>query len=370
MPDYRLGRLKGQFVVVWEEEGRRRRWRLGSSDPREARAKLQEFVKERERLQRPNAELTVADIWADYVAEKRAEGRISVGRIEDAWKQVGPAFSSYRSTDVTAEAARGYISQRRNRGASDGTIHTELGYLRAALRRAASIGSIASAPVFSLPSKPRPRTRHLTPGEARRLLDGSRMPHVRLFIMLALHTAGRPSSILDLTWDRIDFKSGRIYLDNPERSRTPKGRATVPLAQELVGPLQDSKKAALTSYVIEWAGEPVKSIKKAIGRSADRAGLRGVVTPYVLRHTAAVWMAEGGVPMSEISQYLGHTSTAVTERVYARYSPEHLQKAAKAISDRLADTGDAGRAEPKARGKAGTKKARKANADNPKRPKR
>ena len=59
------------------------------------------------------------------------------------------------------------------------------------------------------------------------------------------------------------------------------------------------------------------------------------MTPYVLRHTAAVWMAEGGVPMSEISQYMGHTTTAVTERVYARYSPQHLRRGADAIAARL-----------------------------------
>jgi integrase len=48
----------------------------------------------------------------------------------------------------------------------------------------------------------------------------------------------------------------------------------------------------------------------------------------MLRHTAAVWMAEGGTPMSEIAQYLGHSTTLVTEKVYARYSPEYLKKAA------------------------------------------
>jgi integrase len=42
-------------------------------------------------------------------------------------------------------------------------------------------------------------------------------------------------------------------------------------------------------------------------------------------------MAEGGVPMSEIAQYLGHSSTRVTETVYARYSPTYLRGAAKAL---------------------------------------
>jgi integrase len=46
-------------------------------------------------------------------------------------------------------------------------------------------------------------------------------------------------------------------------------------------------------------------------------------------------MAEGGTPMEEIAQYMGHTNPAGTFRVYARFSPKHLQAAAGAISDRL-----------------------------------
>lgn len=61
-----------------------------------------------------------------------------------------------------------------------------------------------------------------------------------------------------------------------------------------------------------------------------RAGLRGV-TPHVLRHTAAVWMAEAGVPMTEIAAYLGHSDSRITERVYARFSPDYLRKAAAGI---------------------------------------
>ena len=47
----------------------------------------------------------------------------------------------------------------------------------------------------------------------------------------------------------------------------------------------------------------------------------------VLRHTAAVQMAEGGAPMSEIAAVLGHSDSRITERVYAKYSPGYLAKA-------------------------------------------
>ena len=42
-------------------------------------------------------------------------------------------------------------------------------------------------------------------------------------------------------------------------------------------------------------------------------------------------MAEAGHPMSEIAQYLGHADSRITERVYARYSPSHLRRAADAL---------------------------------------
>jgi len=330
VPDYRLGRLKGQFVVVWEEGGRRRRYRLGALTPPEARVALQRFIRQHSRRDGPGQFLTVAEIWADYVADRQAEGKVSVTRMADAWKRLAPHFGALVPDDVSGDVVRAYTASRRKSGAGDGTIHVELGYLRAALRRALK----QNAPAVTLPSKPRPRARSLTPDEARRLIDAAAMPHVRLFILLALHTAGRPSSLLELRWDRVDWAKGQIVLDNPERDRTAKGRATVPLAEAIRGDLRAAHAAALTAHVIEWAGKPVKSVKKAIQRTAERAGLEGV-TPYVLRHTAAVWMVEDGVPMSEISQFLGHTSTAVTERVYARYSPSHLRRAAGAISERL-----------------------------------
>jgi integrase len=77
------------------------------------------------------------------------------------------------------------------------------------------------------------------------------------------------------------------------------------------------------------------SIKKAMRRTAERAGLEDVGA-HTLRHTAAVWMAEAARPMEEISEYLGHTNLNLTKRVYARYSPSYLQKAAAALERPLA----------------------------------
>jgi integrase len=42
-------------------------------------------------------------------------------------------------------------------------------------------------------------------------------------------------------------------------------------------------------------------------------------------------MAEGGVPMEQIAQYLGHDDVRTTYRVYARFTPGFLQDAARTL---------------------------------------
>jgi integrase len=51
----------------------------------------------------------------------------------------------------------------------------------------------------------------------------------------------------------------------------------------------------------------------------------------LLRHCAAVWMAQADLPMQKIAQYLRHASTRVTERTYARYLPSFMWDSVEAL---------------------------------------
>ncbi len=134
---------------------------------------------------------------------------------------------------------------------------------------------------------------------------------------------------IDLTWDQVDFDRGLVDLSGEVLGRR-KGRAVVPMNETARAALIEAKTGARTNSVIEWAGHRIRKIRRGIQAAASRAGLESV-TPHVLRPTAAVWMAEAGRPMTEIAQYLGHSDSRLTERVYARYSPDHLRKAATAL---------------------------------------
>lgn len=191
-------------------------------------------------------------------------------------------------------------------------------------------GLIDHAPHIERPPKPKPREAHLTRGQVRLLLDSAQLPHIRLYIVLAYTTAARNAALLGLRWDRCDFEAGRIDLRDPTILSPHKGRAIVPMLRTARAALLEARQGALSEHVIEWAGKPVKSVKRGLAQAAKRAGLPHV-SPHMLRHSAAVHMAEDGVSMDEIAQYLGHSNVNVTRNVYARFSSDYLAKAASAL---------------------------------------
>jgi len=324
MPEWRITRLRGQFALTFDRDGRRHRHTLNTDDAREAQRLAPAVYAE---LTRPSGR-TIADLWEAYRLDKA--GKPIATTMSYTWKALGPVFGHRDGEAVTKAECEAYTEARRKLGRSDGAIHTELGHLRTVLVWAQKNRMIAHAPEISRPQKPAPKDRHLTRHEAQRIIAAASLPHVKLAVHLMLATAARVSALLELTWDRVDFKRRLIHLIDPDETARRKGRATVPINDTLLVALQEARKGALSDYVVEWGGERVKSIKKSIATAAKLANLDDV-SPHVFRHTAAVWMAEAGIPISEIAQYLGHSNPIITYRVYAKYSPNHLRKAASAL---------------------------------------
>jgi integrase len=94
--------------------------------------------------------------------------------------------------------------------------------------------------------------------------------------------------------------------------------------------LTEAKRGALMPFGVEREGSRVVSVKKGLSSVGKRCGLPWV-TAHVFRHSTATAKAERRVPMAEIAQFLGHADSRITERVYARYSPSYLRRAADAL---------------------------------------
>jgi integrase len=310
---WRIKLYRGAWYAVTRHDGKTKRVALRTSDREIAQQRFLKFLSDQE-----SAPETISEILDAYRRDKNLK---SAKTADFCVRTLKPFWGHLRPNQVTRELCRNY-TRKRNR--KNSTTRRELEVLRAALHW----NDAHTRAVIELPPPAPPRDRTISRAELNQLILATNTPHIRLFIILAWSTAARSNAILDLTWDRVDFERGTINLMNGDE--TNKRRSLVPMTDTVRRALEVAYKARTSDYVIEFAGDKVQSILKAFKRTAHKAGLSGV-TPHVMRHSAAVRMAEAGVPMSEISQYMGHTSTRVTERVYARYSPEYLKRAAGAL---------------------------------------
>ena len=268
---------------------------------------------------------SVKEVLEAYRDQRGPEVR-SPDAIKYAVAALIPRLGGLRPMGLTPIVIKTYA---RERGAKDGTILREIGTLRAALSWALEhqLISAAQKPIISNPVKtPPPREKWITKDQARCLIAACQEPHIRLFVTLGLMTVARMSAILEAKWTQINWEH-RLIDYGPGHGN--KRRAVVPLNQEVFSLLEGAKKMAATEWIIEYHGKPVETIKNGFAGACKRAGLTDV-TPHILRHSGATWMALEGVPMREIARMLGDREET-TERVYAKYHPAHLKRAASAL---------------------------------------
>lgn len=284
------------------------------------------------------SELVLLDLLTTYVqrlAEKPCYHKAAKPLLKH-WAAFAQTMDVVYVSELTLDMQERFVAWRREsikrkKGTvSNGTIIRELGLLKAALRDAWKRGKLASVPyIMSLPSPPS-RDRSLTVDQVRQLLAHCDEPHLYRFIMLLLHTLARPISILNLHQSQVDLVNNRIDFLPPGATQSNKRRPVVPITATLRSVLAEAIEQSISGYVIEWEGEPIKSVRTGFRRIAKRAGLSGV-TPYALRHTGATLLAGAGVPMRQIAGMMGHSDSRVTETYYAKHRPEYLQEAATAL---------------------------------------
>lgn len=324
-----IGRLRGGLCVSWTdpETGSRRRYQLSSRTRKEAEAEALEVYRQQTFGNKPKG-VTVSDIWQAYVAD--LGDKPTAKTMGFTGKAVLPHFGHLAPADIDKKACVAYQRDRVEAGKSIGTVWTELGHLQSALSYGHKVRLYDGVvPHIWRPSKPDTDKRILEAAEVRNLIDAAYEPHIRTALILLFGTAARVGAILDLTWDRVDIERGVINLRLSD-AITRKGRAVVPMNASVRAALQTAKAAALSDYVIEYGGEPVKSIRKGVAGAITRSGI-GHVTIHEIRHTAAVTMIAAGIPIEKVAQYLGHSNPQVTYRVYARFLPQHLEDAAEVL---------------------------------------
>jgi integrase len=323
----RLVRFAGR--KQWHIYDRRHRVSTSTESRAEAELLLARYIEERSR---PQTEIvSTGFVLERYLANRRAEQKRGAERLQFAHKALHRILGTAPPQTITTARCRAFADQRRSEGVRDTTIRTELQALRAALNWAATpeIKLITEAPKIVMPLRPQGRIRWLTRQEAERLLAATKAPHMRLFILIGLHTGSRSGAILSLMWERVDLDQRLIDFRDPDHAETRKRRVPVRINDTLFAALQEAQQLATTPFVIEWAGNRIDRVKRAFRETAMRAQLHDV-TPHVLRHTCVTWLLQAGVPVWEVAGFVGMTPEMVQE-VYGHHHPDYHRRAAAAL---------------------------------------
>jgi integrase/recombinase XerD len=200
--------------------------------------------------------------------------------------------------------------------------------------------------ILAIPAKKKARAgvNHLTAGQTRRLLDqpdrSTRRGRRDATLLATLYdSAARVSELADLTVRDIRLQPPPLAM------LTGKGRKIRHV------PLGANTAALLSAYLAEHgldqpgrADHPLFASQRGsklsrggiawiIGKYQAQAGdpaLAGAdLSPHVLRHSRAMHLYDGGVPLPYIRDILGHAELATTD-IYARASTEAKRKALEA----------------------------------------
>lgn len=361
----KAGRLVSNAAWVILDGGKHYGTGCAPSEVEQAERQLQEHIASKyqpTRLERELAAISVSDVIsiymddrgpgedADPVQRKRFAGRVH--RLNEFW-------GTKTLAEVTGATCREYVRVR----GKPGGARRDLEDLRAAISYHQAEGFHRGEVVVVLPEKGAPRDRWLTRQEAARLLwvcwslaevqtrhrgaqKGQELPtkkyplrHLARFILIGLYTGTRAAAIASASPVRspghsyVDLDNGIFYRLAEGARQTKKRQPPAPIPPRLLAHLRRwAAKGDSNTHFVEWAGKPVASVKTAFKRATEKAGLEGV-TPHTLRHTAATWLMQQGVPIWETAGFLG-MSPEMVEKTYGHHHPDHLAGAAKAIGYR------------------------------------
>lgn len=324
----------GFYEIHWLDGRRTKRRSLRTKDPQMAYSRASYYL-EQEKVERANLHDPNVKILINYYMENRGPEVTDAERLVYINRHLLAHFANLKPQRITPDVVRAYITKRRSgeigkKGAGDGTIRRDLGHLVACINFGAKNGLVKREhiPFIQLPEQPAPKDRWLSKEEITKLIEMAKgRGRVELFFHIALRTAARKTSILELRWDQVDFQQGLIdYGKHDPKVRKKKRRPTVPISDQLRPILEEAHRRRHNEYVLGHPG----SVRTAFENLMNQAGMPDV-TPHTLRHTWATHASMSGVPMNEIARVLGDT-LATVEKVYAKFAPSYLRGAINAVN--------------------------------------
>jgi len=243
---------------------------------------------------------------------------------------------------VRKDSIVSYLNQLRERGYASSTIARKVAALKSFFHFLKTEGLISEAPTSSLDSpkvkKRLPRT--LSGEDIERLLTaptrkvGPKSQRDTALLELLYATGVRVTELVTLGLDDVNLVAGIV------RVRHGKGN------KERIVPIHERALAALKDYIergrpslarpevdtralfLNHRGQQLtrQGTWLIIKEYAQAAGIQGVVTPHMLRHSFATHMLESQkATLADVQHFLGHANISTTQ-IYTQVTAEHKRR--------------------------------------------
>lgn len=306
----------------------------------EAEKRLAKYITQKHEApgERRAASALIADVLLFYLQNRIPE--LAAPKWEAyRCQKLGEFFGERKVAEITGKACRDYVAWRKGQGVGP-SARRELDVLSAAISFYHKEFMLDAVPVVTKPDPALPREGWLTRDQAAALLWAAwRAPeskHLARFILIGLYTGTRTGAILGLRWLRsphqgsIDIKQGLLYRRGTRVRETKKRTPPARLHWRLIPHLKRWRtmdEAQGLTHVITFRGKPVEKLRRSWDKACRRAGIPEEIVKHSLRHTAATWLMQKGVPHWEAAGYLGMTVETL-ERVYGHHHPDFQANAA------------------------------------------
>ena len=239
----------------------------------------------------------------------------------------------------------GYLERLRKRGLKPSSVARRISALRGLYRHLLREGALARDPTehLDVPRRARSLPRTLPPEVVTALVEapdvtGPSGVRDRAALELLYATGMRASECLDLRLEDVNLTAGYVVCTGKGRRQrlVPVGAEAAAWVKRYlkdVRPLHTRRRDGGRLFVNPRGGRLSRqSLWTIVRKAAVRAGVRGRVSPHMLRHSFASHLLEGGADLRSVQAMLGHADIGTTQiythlpsstltRMYRRFHP-------------------------------------------------
>lgn len=270
--------------------------------------------------------MTLSDLFPRWYMSKSV---LEPRRIRSSWKH----FSGLHKL-APAKLTREAVEKERDRllkTLSPSTVRRSLADIAVFAQWLVDNKHLKDLPTWKIPAETKPRQRWMTADEMKLLMQTARREDVPIWVDQAIHlcllTGQRIGAILGLKWSQVS--NGIIDFNEGVHERCKK-RGVIPVTASIESILKECEgnetfvlgKVDYADFLAQWH------------RVCGLCGIKDA-TPHTMRHSVATNLIARGTPILEVSRMLGHSSTAITEKSYAKFAPDFTRRASDRMSEML-----------------------------------